>query len=111
MKNLSKMLTLVALVCLFAACAKKTQETVQYSPPSKSRNQDDQRQNRRSGPPQFSQLLAEMDANGDGLLSQSEVKGPLGQNFATIDANKDGFISEAELKNAPKPQRGGRGRN
>ena len=51
-----------------------------------------------------------MDANGDGLLSQSEVKGPLERDFATIDADKDGFITETEMKNAPKPQRGGRGK-
>lgn len=110
MNSLSKMLTAVAVLCLFTACAKKTQETVQYSPPSEQRSQQgDRPQNRRGGPPQFSQLLTEMDSNKDGQLAASEVQGPLKNDFAKIDTNEDGFISESEFKNAPKPQRQGRG--
>lgn len=53
-----------------------------------------------------------MDANGDGLLAKSEIKGPLEREFATIDADSDGFITETEMRNAPKPQgRGGGRRN
>lgn len=111
MNNLSKMLTVVAVLCLFTACTKKTQEAVQYNPPSQERGQgDDSRQNRRGGPPEFAQLLTEMDANGDGLLSQSEVKGRIAKDFATIDADGNGFITEEEMKNAPKPKRKGGGK-
>jgi Ca2+-binding EF-hand superfamily protein len=56
-------------------------------------------------PPTFSQLLEEMDANKDGKLAKSEVKGPLKNDFAKIDTDEDGYISEKELENAPKPER------
>ena len=47
-----------------------------------------------------------MDADNDGMLSKTEVKGPLAENFSSIDTNNDGKLSETELKNAPKPQGG-----
>ncbi|WP_343847896.1 hypothetical protein [Algoriphagus jejuensis] len=59
------------------------------------------------GAPNFAQLLAEMDANKDGKLAKSEVKGPLLNDFAKIDTDEDGFLSEKEIANAPRPQRGG----
>ena len=55
-------------------------------------------------PPTYAKLLEEMDANEDGKLEESEVKGPLKKDFATIDSDEDGFISEAEFKKAPKPK-------
>ncbi|RPE00803.1 EF-hand domain-containing protein [Aureibaculum marinum] len=55
--------------------------------------------------PTFAKLLEEMDANEDGKLSESEVKGPLKENFSKIDTDEDGFISEKEFENAPKPER------
>ncbi|MRI00204.1 EF-hand domain-containing protein [Kriegella sp. EG-1] len=55
--------------------------------------------------PTFEKLVKEMDANEDGKLAKSEVKGPLAENFDTIDANEDGFISEEEFEKAPKPKR------
>ncbi len=61
---------------------------------------------RQGGRPDFSQILSEMDANNDGKLSKSEVKGPLLNDFSKIDTNGDGFISKEELSNAPKPQQG-----
>jgi hypothetical protein len=43
-------------------------------------------------------LLAELDANRDGMLSPEEsTKGLLPEEFAAIDANGDGFLTEAEL--------------
>ncbi|CDF78882.1 hypothetical protein BN863_11700 [Formosa agariphila KMM 3901] len=60
------------------------------------------------GPPSFEKLLAEMDSNGDGKLSKSEVKGPLETDFYKLDTDKDGFISKTELEHAPKPERGQR---
>lgn len=56
-------------------------------------------------PPTFSELLKEMDKDDDGLLSKTEVKGPLKKGFSEIDTDEDGFISEEELKKAPKPKR------
>ncbi|GAL36825.1 hypothetical protein JCM19240_2894 [Vibrio maritimus] len=44
--------------------------------------------------------MTDMDSNGDGKLSKSEVRGPLKNDFSRIDRNNDGFISEDEL---PKP--------
>lgn len=58
--------------------------------------------------PTASELIAEMDADEDGQLSEDEVKGPLKDNFAKIDADEDGYLTEEELENAkPKgrPQR------
>lgn len=55
--------------------------------------------------PTFAKLLEEMDANEDGKLAASEVKGPIKDNFVKIDTDEDGFISEEEFKKAPKPER------
>lgn len=52
-------------------------------------------------PPPKPPTFAEMDANGDGLLSQSEVKGPLSQDFSRFDQDGDGFLSESELPAPP----------
>lgn len=49
-------------------------------------------------------LMLVMDANKDGKLAQSEVRGPLKNDFSKIDSNGDGFISEDELKSLPKPK-------
>ena len=56
-------------------------------------------------PPTAEQLLKEMDANKDGKLSKSELRGPIKDDFTKIDTNKDGFLSLEELKKAPKPER------
>ncbi len=62
---------------------------------------------RGQGRPTTAQLMSEMDADKDGLLSQSEVKGPLSENFSTIDSNEDGYLSASEIENAPRPEHGG----
>jgi len=41
-----------------------------------------------------------MDANSDGKLSISEVKGPPINVFSKIDRNGDGFLTKAELESA-----------
>lgn len=51
------------------------------------------------------QLLKEMDANNDGKLSKTEVKGPLASDFSKIDADSDGFITKEEIGNAAKHNR------
>lgn len=56
-------------------------------------------------PPTTAEIFKELDTNEDGKLSESEVKGPLKDDFSTIDTNKDGFISKEEFETAPKPTR------
>ena len=65
-------------------------------------------QNRPGGTPNAAQIIKEMDANNDGKLSKTEVKGPLKEGFSKIDANNNGFLSKEELekggeKNKQKP--------
>jgi Ca2+-binding EF-hand superfamily protein len=44
-----------------------------------------------------------MDANKDGKLDITEVKGRLKEQFSSIDSNKDGFITAEEFKSkAPR---------
>ncbi len=47
----------------------------------------------RPAPPSFS----DMDTNGDGVLTEDELKGPMQKDFSQIDADGDGSITESEL--------------
>ena len=67
--------------------------------PGEGRNEKHQR-------PSLKEMLAEMDSDKDGRLSESEVNGPLKNDFSKIDTNNDGYLEEEELENAPKPERG-----
>jgi len=72
----------------------------------------DENQHRKGGkPPSVEEMLAQMDMNEDSQLSESEVKGPLKNDFSKIDSNGDGLLSIEELTNAPKPKRGKGPRN
>lgn len=53
--------------------------------------------NREGGRPNPQELMVSMDANGDGKLEESEVKGPLQNNFARADKNNDGYLTLEEL--------------
>lgn len=44
-------------------------------------------------PPSFS----DMDSNGDGVLSQDEVQGPMQRDFSSMDTNNDGQLTETEV--------------
>lgn len=48
------------------------------------------------GQPGPQALLAEFDADGDGLLSADEFPGPE-DHFSRLDTDEDGFLSQAEL--------------
>ncbi|CDF78880.1 hypothetical protein BN863_11680 [Formosa agariphila KMM 3901] len=63
-----------------------------------------ERNNEQKEPPTYAKLLEDLDANEDGKLEESEMKGPLKNNFSKIDSDEDGYISEDEFKNAPKPK-------
>lgn len=64
---------------------------------------------KQQGPPSVEEVF-KMDSNSDGVLSKTEVKGPLLNDFDKIDTDGDGFLSKTEVENAPKPERGGQGR-
>lgn len=102
MKNTVKTIALGVIAIMGVACASQdNQASNNKQAPS------GQRGGQQGGAPNFTQLLSEMDANKDGKLAKSEVKGPLINDFSKIDTDGDGFLSESELKNAPKPQRSG----
>ena len=72
-------------------------------------------QPRDGGAPSTEEIFVQMDADKDGRLAKSEVRGPVATDFAKIDTNGDGYISKEELAKAPKPgrrpqRRGGPGR-
>ncbi|WP_231894455.1 EF-hand domain-containing protein [Vibrio tritonius] len=63
-------------------------------------------------PPSFS----DFDSNGDGVLTEDEVQGPMRNDFSQIDANGDGQVTEQEMdtfmRNHKPPQgRGGHDQN
>ena len=99
-------LTIVTCCLLvLGACnsSKKTAETVEQTAPKRQQGQP----GRQQGPRDAAQTIARMDANSDGKLSISEVKGPLKENFAKIDSNGDGFLNKAEIESV-KPRGGKR---
>ena len=108
-KNLINGLLIVGLA-LASACGseqnKKVNQTEQESLEQRTGEQRPEGDRKRLT---VTEMLAEMDTDGDGKLSETEVKGPLQNDFSKIDTNKDGFIVEEELKNAPEPQGGDQG--
>jgi len=95
MKRILTIGLLASLIFIMLGCAAQNNQALNNQRP----------EGQQAGPPSFSQLLAEMDANKDGKLSKAEVKGPLASDFSKIDADDDGFITESELANAPTPKR------
>mgnify|MGYP005989032537 CR=1 FL=1 len=84
---------LVGLALITTNCKSKKTET--------TTNQEQKRGQQGQDP------FAEMDKNNDGLLTKTEAKGPIANDFAKIDLDGDGIITRAEFDKAPKPQRGG----
>lgn len=48
--------------------------------------------------PDAEELLKRMDANGDGVISRDEARGPMVDRFKLMDADGDGTVSREELK-------------
>lgn len=46
------------------------------------------------------EVLAAMDANGDGALTRAEAEGARGRMFEQLDNNRDGALSQAERDGA-----------
>lgn len=97
--KLSRIFTFAPLILIALSCSTQDKVvTYDESTPRSSQN----RPQRGERPNIF-----EMDTNNDGLLSKSEVKGPIVNDFDAIDTNGDGYISKEEFEAAPKPERGG----
>ncbi|MDO6596708.1 YHYH protein [Oceanihabitans sp. 2_MG-2023] len=90
-----KFVILLLFSILLVNCKQNTTKSVEEIAPQKEENQG----------PTTKNLLDEMDADKDGKLSNSEVKGPLLNDFSKIDKNNDRFLSKEELENAPRPER------
>lgn len=107
-----KFLVCVSVVIFSIGCkSQKAEEQVYSSDPVEQRNRPSngekgQKGERPDGPPSADALIKKMDANGDGVLSQSEVKGKLAEDFSSIDTDNDGVLSKLEIENAPRPERG-----
>ncbi len=48
--------------------------------------------------PDAEELLERMDANGDGVISRDEARGPMVDRFKLMDTDGDGTVSREELK-------------
>lgn len=104
MKNL-KNISLISFILVTISCSTQN-KTVTYD--ENSATTKSQQQGQRDGE-RGNRDVFEMDTNNDGLLSKSEVKGPIVNDFDKIDTNGDGFISKIEFEAAPKPERAGQG--
>jgi len=48
--------------------------------------------------PTADQIIAALDKDGDGQLSESEAVDQLAKNFKLLDQNKDGKLNKAEIE-------------
>ena len=97
------LITAALAIVLFIGCKSNKEAIVQ------EQNVVEKRDNRKGQEPPSIDEIYKLDSNNDGLLSKSEVKGPLERDFDKIDSNGDGFITREELEKAPKPEKGQRG--
>ena len=94
------------ITTLSISCKTKAQTTDTNVQKSEQRQERAQR-GEKGQRPNPAEMFIQMDANKDGRLSKTEVKGPLQKDFSKIDTNGDGFITKEELEKAPKPNRQG----
>ncbi|MEM5538190.1 YHYH protein [Olleya sp. AS48] len=81
------------LVLVYLISCKSNQEKKEQQEPNGQR-------------PSSAELISELDSNNDGKLSESEVNGPIANDFKIIDSNNDGFLTLDELNKAEKNQEG-----
>ena len=106
--NKLKIFVVVVLGFALMACASKKNTELSSSEAGSGdrKEQKTQRPGENRGErPKFSDLLATMDTNKDGLISSAEAQGPFSEMFSKIDIDKDGNISEDEFSNMKPPQR------
>ena len=90
---------------LFMSCKSSQNNEPEAQKSSQTReNRGGQGQGKR---PTVAQIFERMDANNDGVISKTEAKGPLKNDFSKVDTNSDGVLSKEEIEKAPKPE--GRG--
>lgn len=70
--------------------------------PIKSKGAGNAQGDRRRGPPNPENLMADMDVNKDNGISKEEAKGLLARDFDRLDANEDGKLTLEELSKMPK---------
>ena len=77
--------TVIVFILLLASCSNKNQQsdTTENARPRKQNNSRPNSQQGKQGPPNFAELLTQMDANKDGKLAESEVQGPLKNDLNT----------------------------
>lgn len=100
-KNI-KFSLLVLGIAMFISCKSYGQSNSNQRP---SRDQQGSQGEGRGARPSTDEIFEMMDADKNSLLEESELKGPLKNNFASIDTDEDGFITKEELEAAPKPKR------
>lgn len=72
-------------------------EDQRQGPPRGEQGRGRGEQQGQNGRPSIDQLFEQMDANKDGKLAKTEVKGPLLDMFSKIDTNDDGYLTKEEL--------------
>ncbi len=117
MKKESVVLAVVSIL-LFASCTKKADEVVPYSSVATSEMSGTEGADggkkcnggpKGQTPPPPEKIMADLDLDKDSLISTSEAKGRLADDFSKVDSNADGFVSLEELKAggpAPMPVKG-----
>ena len=70
----------------------------------KSKPENNQRQAPKGERPTPEQLILGLDGNQDNKLSESEVNGPIANDFKIIDSDHDGYLTIDEIKKAEKNQ-------
>lgn len=97
----AKFSILVLGIAMFISCKSNGQSNSNERP---SRNEQGGQGDKKGPPPNADEIFEMMDADENGLLEESEIKGPLKNDFLKIDTNEDGYISKEELEESPKPE-------